>query len=220
MFFSKSVKKSVKRAVRVLRAKRASGRVRQEIKNVSPQVSLSVLSLVPDLLFDCSHVLEYAKIRTVLQSIASALSSFLFTQIIFAPLFSVHLSVHQIVFLHSYLSSSVMACRLFEWFPEKPWWYSLSCFWLISTFATLLVVFVPTPVNKPATFNGYNLIPRVLSYPSLRSEKAERGRQEKEPGNEVVLVVFSTYTENPFYNQHSHSYFHIQINLVRTLARS
>ena len=28
-----------------------------------------VFSLVPDLLFDCSHVLEYAKIRTVLQSI-------------------------------------------------------------------------------------------------------------------------------------------------------
>ena len=138
----------------------------------------------------------------------------------FAPLFCLHLSVHQIVFLHSYLLSSVMACRLFEWFPEKPWWYSLSCFWLISTFATLLVVFVPTPVNKPATFNGHNLIPRVLSYPSLRSEKAERGRQEKEPGNEVVLVVFSTYMENPFYNQHSHSYFHIQINLVRTLARS
>ena len=32
-------------------------------------VSLSVFSLVPDLLFDCSQVLEYAKIRTVLQSI-------------------------------------------------------------------------------------------------------------------------------------------------------
>ena len=29
-------------------------------------VSLSVFSLVPDLLFDCSRVLEYAKIRTVL----------------------------------------------------------------------------------------------------------------------------------------------------------
>ena len=43
-FFSKSVKKSVKRGVRVLR------------------------SLVPDLLFDCSRVLEYGKIRTVLQS--------------------------------------------------------------------------------------------------------------------------------------------------------
>ena len=189
-------------------------------KKTSLPRSRSVFSLVPDLLFDCSHVLEYAKIWTVLQSIDSALRSFLFTQIIFAPLFSLHLSVHQIVFLHSYLLSSVMACRLFEWFPEKPWWYSLSCFWLISTFATLLVVFVPTPVNKPATFNGHNLIPRVLSNPSLRSEKAERGRQEKEPGNEVVLVVFSTYMENPFYNQHSHSYFHIQINLVRTLARS
>ena len=31
-------------------------------------VSLSVFSLVPDLLFDCSRVLEYAKIRTVMQS--------------------------------------------------------------------------------------------------------------------------------------------------------
>ena len=31
-------------------------------------VSLSVFSLVPDLLFDFSRVLEYAKIRTVLQS--------------------------------------------------------------------------------------------------------------------------------------------------------
>ena len=29
-----------------------------------------VFSLVPDLLFDCSHALEYAKIRTVLQSTA------------------------------------------------------------------------------------------------------------------------------------------------------
>ena len=45
-FFSKSVKKSVKRGVRVLRAR----------------------SLIADLLFDCSRVLEYAKIRTVLQS--------------------------------------------------------------------------------------------------------------------------------------------------------
>ena len=34
---------------------------------ISP-VSLSVFSLVPDLLFDCSRVLEYAIIRTVLQS--------------------------------------------------------------------------------------------------------------------------------------------------------
>ena len=38
------------------------------IVNVSPQVSLSVFSLVSDLLFDCSPVLEYAKIRSVLQS--------------------------------------------------------------------------------------------------------------------------------------------------------
>ena len=52
-FFSKSVNKSVKRAVRVLRAR---------------SLRASVFSLVPDLLFDCSRVLEYAKIRTVLQS--------------------------------------------------------------------------------------------------------------------------------------------------------
>ena len=31
-------------------------------------VSLSVFSLIPDLLFDCSRVLECAKIWTVLQS--------------------------------------------------------------------------------------------------------------------------------------------------------
>ena len=31
-------------------------------------MSLSVFSLVPDLLFDCSRVFKYAKIRTVLQS--------------------------------------------------------------------------------------------------------------------------------------------------------
>ena len=64
--FFKSVSKSVKCGVRVLRAKRASltvGRVRH-----LSSVSLSVFSLVPDLLFDYSRVLEYAKIRTVLQS--------------------------------------------------------------------------------------------------------------------------------------------------------
>ena len=33
-----------------------------------PTVSLSVFSLILDLLSDCSRVLEYAKIRTVLQS--------------------------------------------------------------------------------------------------------------------------------------------------------
>ena len=38
------------------------------IFSVSPQVSLSVFSCVPDLLFDYSRVLEYAKIWTVLQS--------------------------------------------------------------------------------------------------------------------------------------------------------
>ena len=34
--------------------------------------ALSVFSLVPDLLFDCSRLLEYAKIRTVLQSTEEA----------------------------------------------------------------------------------------------------------------------------------------------------
>ena len=68
-----SVKKSVKRAVRVLRARSARAshaRTAYEARDfsVSPQVSLSVFSLVPDLLFDYSRVLEYAKIRTILQS--------------------------------------------------------------------------------------------------------------------------------------------------------
>ena len=44
------------------RAKRASLTRPKGVSifSVSPQVSLSVLSLVPDLLFDCSRVLEYA----------------------------------------------------------------------------------------------------------------------------------------------------------------
>ena len=66
VFFAKSVKKSVKRAVRVLRTRSAQA---SHSRNVSPQVSLSVFNLVPDLLFDFSRVLEYAKIRIVLQSI-------------------------------------------------------------------------------------------------------------------------------------------------------
>ena len=57
--FSKSVKISVKRGVRVLCAQSA-----RASKRLSP-VSLSVFCLVPDLLFDCSRVFEYAKIRTV-----------------------------------------------------------------------------------------------------------------------------------------------------------
>ena len=47
----------------LLRLKRMS----KSPHSLSP-VSLSVFSLIPDLLFDCSRVLEYAKIRTVLQS--------------------------------------------------------------------------------------------------------------------------------------------------------
>ena len=58
VFSSKSVKKSVNRGVRNLkRAKRASLTL--------SAISLSVLSLVPDLLFDCSRVLKYVKIGTV-----------------------------------------------------------------------------------------------------------------------------------------------------------
>ena len=76
-FFSKSIKKSVKRGVRVLRARSARAsharracETREKkpyFQRISP-VSLSVFSLVPDLLFDCSRLLEYSKIRTVLQS--------------------------------------------------------------------------------------------------------------------------------------------------------
>ena len=43
---------------------------RAKLASLTP-VLLSVFSLVPDLLFDCSRVLEYAKIRTVLQSSAN-----------------------------------------------------------------------------------------------------------------------------------------------------
>ena len=51
-FFLKSVKKLVMRGVRVLRGRSAR----------------ASHTRVPDLLFDCSRVLEYPKIRTVLQS--------------------------------------------------------------------------------------------------------------------------------------------------------
>ena len=71
-FFFLKISKEIGKACRknLTRAKRASlTRPKSEsIFSVSPLVSLSVLSLVPDLLFDCSRVLEYEKIRTVLQS--------------------------------------------------------------------------------------------------------------------------------------------------------
>ena len=67
-FFSKSVKKSVKRGARVLRAR--SWRTSRALRACESPVSLSVFSLVPDLFFDCSHVLEHATIRTFLQSIS------------------------------------------------------------------------------------------------------------------------------------------------------
>ena len=66
VFFSTSAKKSVKRGVRVLRARSARASLTRP-QRLSP-VSLSVFSLVSDLLFDCSRLLEHAKIRTVLHS--------------------------------------------------------------------------------------------------------------------------------------------------------
>ena len=59
---AKAWRKSLTRAKRASRACEA-----REKKHLSP-VSLSVFSLVPDFLFDCYRLLEYAKIRTVLQS--------------------------------------------------------------------------------------------------------------------------------------------------------
>ena len=50
--------------------------------------TLSVFSLVPDLSFDCSRVLEYAKIRTVLQSSRIASSSILFSCLQFLEVLS------------------------------------------------------------------------------------------------------------------------------------
>ena len=42
-------------------------KISKEIGKVFPPVLLSIFSLVLDLLYDCSRVLEYAKIRTVLR---------------------------------------------------------------------------------------------------------------------------------------------------------
>ena len=70
-FFSKSVKEIGTAWRKSLT--RPWGLWGERKKRLSP-VSQSVFSLVPefpDLLFDCSRVLEYAKIRTVLQSILS-----------------------------------------------------------------------------------------------------------------------------------------------------
>ena len=68
IFFSKLVKLGVRvlsaRSARKSHARKACEGVFQRLS----RVSLSVFSLVPDLLFDCSRVLEYAKTRTVLQS--------------------------------------------------------------------------------------------------------------------------------------------------------
>ena len=56
-FCSKSVKKSVELDVRV------SGEPYTPCTPIPNPVSVSVFSLVPGLLFDCSRVLEYAKYR-------------------------------------------------------------------------------------------------------------------------------------------------------------
>ena len=73
-FFFLKISKEIGKARRqsLTRAKRTSltrptGLWGERKKRLSP-VSLSVVSLVPVLLFDCSRVLEDAKIRTVLQS--------------------------------------------------------------------------------------------------------------------------------------------------------
>ena len=86
-FFSKAVKKSIKfflkiskeigKAWRKSLEREARERKARE-KRLSP-LSLSVFNLVPDLSFDCSRVLEYAKIRTVLHSSRIASSSILFS---------------------------------------------------------------------------------------------------------------------------------------------
>ena len=71
-FFSKSVKKSVKRGVRVLRARSARASYAGRTCEAREKKSLPSLALCfrprSRPFFDCSHVLEYAKIRTVLQS--------------------------------------------------------------------------------------------------------------------------------------------------------
>ena len=65
---SKEIDKAWRKSLTRAKPHRPVWRVRREKKNLLSPVSLSVFSLVPDLLFDCSRLLEYAKIRTVLQS--------------------------------------------------------------------------------------------------------------------------------------------------------
>ena len=68
-FFLLKISKEIGKVWRksVTRAKPTGVWGERKKTRLSP-VSLSVFSLVLDLLFDCSRVLEYAKIRTVLQS--------------------------------------------------------------------------------------------------------------------------------------------------------
>ena len=65
VFFLK-ISKEIGKAWRKSLEREARERKARE-KRLSP-VSLSVFNLVPDLSFDCSRVLQYAKIRSVLQS--------------------------------------------------------------------------------------------------------------------------------------------------------
>ena len=65
-FFFLKISKEIGKAWRKSLEREARERKARE-KRLSP-LSLSVFNLVPDLSFDCSRVLEYAKIRSVSQS--------------------------------------------------------------------------------------------------------------------------------------------------------
>ena len=65
-FFFLKISKEIGKAWRKSLEREARDRKARE-KRLSP-VSLSVFNLVPDLSFDCLRVLQYAKIRSVLQS--------------------------------------------------------------------------------------------------------------------------------------------------------
>ena len=81
-FFLK-ISKEIGKAWRksLTRAKRAS-----LTRPTHSPVSLSVFRFVPDLLFDCSRVVEYAKIRTVLQSKMAGLApTFEYIHALFCP---------------------------------------------------------------------------------------------------------------------------------------
>ena len=83
-------------------------------------VSLSVFSLIPDLLFDCSRVLEYAKIRTVLQS------SFSWDKWVFGLERDVtNSSVSKLLLSLLHGQATVVFCSTFQVpvFKQLSWWY-------------------------------------------------------------------------------------------------